>query len=325
MSAANWSWLQRYKGSRIAVKQMADVLTTITHLINSPPGQLAAGGVLAGIVWKFFERVEALLTDDTKLEIAIWLLDRKAIGPTVQNWPTTVTKLFNRVWGDRHFSWKCLWRSSLASYVLGAAIMVVTLVRLHDYTSLRSVGPWRAFVILGFVSSVIPDYISLLETRGVLAIMKRIQIPIVWSLFVCIDIALTFATGWLGTYGMFYVCARYRTFLFTHALVDLPRSGIAVLATIYGVSFSGRRNVLLDVFWNTPYLIFPTFFTSVWLWLYAGSGFVLKAARRFDIGFDWFNRKFDIEKKPLQSIGLVAGVLVAVVYWASVFVSWVTR
>jgi hypothetical protein len=63
------------------------------------------------------------------------------------------------------------------------------------------------------------------------------------------------------------------------------------------------------------------FFTSIWLWLYAGSGFILKAARRFDIGFDWFNRKFDIEKKPLQSIGLVAGVLVAVVYWAVVIVS----
>ena len=28
---------------------------------------------------------------------------------------------------------------------------------------------------------------------------------------------------------------------------------------------------------------------------------VLEAAgRRFDIGFDWFNRHFDIEKKPLQ-------------------------
>jgi hypothetical protein len=63
------------------------------------------------------------------------------------------------------------------------------------------------------------------------------------------------------------------------------------------------------------------FFTSIWLWLYAGSGFLLKAARRFDIGFEWFNKHFDIEKKPLQSIGLVAGALVAVVYWSAVIVS----
>src|SRR5438270_6428161 len=31
---------------------------------------------------------------------------------------------------------------------------------------------------------------------------------------------------------------------------------------------------------------YPAFFTTIWLWLYAGSGFLLKAARRFDIGFD---------------------------------------
>jgi hypothetical protein len=70
-----------------------------------------------------------------------------------------------------------------------------------------------------------------------------------------------------------------------------------------------------------PLYITPAFFTSIWLWLYAGSGFTLKAARRFDIGFDWFNRKFDIEKKPLQSMGLVAGVLVAVVYWVVAIVT----
>jgi hypothetical protein len=67
--------------------------------------------------------------------------------------------------------------------------------------------------------------------------------------------------------------------------------------------------------------VIPAFFTSIWLWLYAGSGFLLKGARRFDIGFQWFNRRFDIEKKPLQSIGLVAGALVAVVYWTAVIVS----
>ena len=37
---------------------MSDILTTITKLINSPPGQLVAGGALAGVVWKFFERVD---------------------------------------------------------------------------------------------------------------------------------------------------------------------------------------------------------------------------------------------------------------------------
>jgi hypothetical protein len=48
------------------------------------------------------------------------------------------------------------------------------------------------------------------------------------------------------------------------------------------------------------------FFASIWLSLYVGSVFLLKAAREFDIGFQWFNSKVDIEKRPLTSIGLVA-------------------
>jgi hypothetical protein len=67
----------------------------------------------------------------------------------------------------------------------------------------------------------------------------------------------------------------------------------------------------------------PAFFTSIWLWLYAGSGFLLKFGRRFDVGFDWFNRKFDIENKPLSAIGLVAGSLVAVLWWTVAVVRWV--
>ena len=53
---------------------------------------------------------------------------------------------------------------------------------------------------------------------------------------------------------------------------------------------------------------------------YAGAGFILKSAQRFDVSFGWFISKADIEKKPLQSIGLVAGALVAVLYWAAVIV-----
>jgi hypothetical protein len=88
---------------------MPDALTTITKLINSPPGQLAAGGVLAGIVWKFFERVEAVLNENTKLEIAVWLVDVKTAERVP--WPDTFAKVFDRVFGTKHLSWQCFWRS----------------------------------------------------------------------------------------------------------------------------------------------------------------------------------------------------------------------
>jgi hypothetical protein len=85
---------------------LAPTLDNITKLIQSPPGQLAAGGALAGIVWKFFERVEAVLTDDTKLAIAVWLLGVR-VGQKVEPWPETFANVFDRVFGTKHLSWKC--------------------------------------------------------------------------------------------------------------------------------------------------------------------------------------------------------------------------
>ncbi len=69
----------------------------------------------------------------------------------------------------------------------------------------------------------------------------------------------------------------------------------------------------------------PFLLTCAWLWLYVAVGFLLKGARRFDVGFDWFNRHADIEKEPLSSIGLVAGAIVAMVYWSIVVISPLAR
>jgi ABC-type spermidine/putrescine transport system permease subunit I len=106
---------------------MTDTLTTIMHLINSPPGQLAAGGALAGIVWKFFERVESVLTDQTKLEIAVWLLGVK-VGQKVGPWPDTFAKVFDRVFGESHLSWKCFWRSVTASVGITLIVFIIAKV-----------------------------------------------------------------------------------------------------------------------------------------------------------------------------------------------------
>jgi len=78
---------------------------------------------------------------------------------------------------------------------------------------------------------------------------------------------------------------------------------------------------LSHAFWQfaSAYIYFlPAYVTSASLFLFAASGFIIKIARTLNIGFDLFKRKFDIEKKPLQSMGFVAGTLVAMIYWALV-------
>jgi hypothetical protein len=154
---------------------MADALTTITKLINSPPGQLAAGGVLAGIVWRFFKHVGDALNEKTNWEIAHWLRVRRLeIGIAVVeavDWPTTFGNVFDGVFGTKHLSWKCFLRSCVASYCAVAFWFAVGAVRYRYF------GSWRNAVLLvlvcGGIGNLIPDYISLLETRWVLRKMSK--------------------------------------------------------------------------------------------------------------------------------------------------------
>ncbi len=147
---------------------MNNTLTTLTHLINSPPGQLAAGGVLAGIVWKFFERVEAVLTDQTKLEIAVWLVGVK-VGQKIEPWPETFAKVFDRVFGKKHLSWKCFGTSCLAT-TLSCSLCTLLSRSLVSEVSIKS--PMR-LAVSSAVFLFVFDYLSLLETRLVLFAVRQ--------------------------------------------------------------------------------------------------------------------------------------------------------
>ncbi len=313
---------------------MPDTFDTITHLINSPPGQLVAGGILAGIVWKFFERLEAVLTDQTKLEIAVWLVGRKKVGPKVEPWPETFAKVFDRVFGSKHFSWKCFRRSCMAS---GALAVVSSAIMIYNGNVLlfRARTPWLLLsASLLLVMSVV-DFLSLLESRHLLRLMVKARSGLSWLIVLLLDCLFT---GVLAAYGiavvsLFLNLGQYWSELSQPATIgnlDLGQTRLHLFYSEFLANISSPKALIesIGLVRGGPFPLddlrigfVSAFFTSIWLWLYAGSGFLLKAARRFDIGFDWFNRKFDIEKKPLQSIGLVAGALVAVVYWAAVIVS----
>jgi hypothetical protein len=310
---------------------MSDTLTTITHLINSPPGQLLAGGVLAGIVWKFFERVESVLNDDTKLEIAVWLLGRGKVSRTFQNWPDTFAVVFERVFGARHWSLLCVRRSLYVSILLSLLTLFFGLSFLPGETlTSHMVVIALLYYPYTLIANVLPDYLSLLSTRYALFFLHKSQATTVLLIVLAADLVITTYLACFGVLigsrvwmywprewptrlvgGVVSIGSEWQDWWKAPYLV-LSRKGVIGYVDETGNRLSSASGLLLLV---------PALATSCWLWLYAGSGFLLKAARRFDIGFDWFNRHFDIEKKPLQSIGLVAGALVAVVYWTAVIVS----
>jgi hypothetical protein len=82
-------------------------------------------------IQKFFEEIEKKLSADTKLEIAVWLLDLHP-GKAIQSWHSTFPKVFTSAFGDRHFSWKCFWRSSFASVCTSAVVFTAAFL-LKDF------------------------------------------------------------------------------------------------------------------------------------------------------------------------------------------------
>jgi hypothetical protein len=80
----------------------------IQKFINSPPGAAVAGAALASSVWKAFDKIESILSDQTKLEIAVWLVGLKT-SQKVRPWPNTfATNLRPGVWKPLHLM-EMLW------------------------------------------------------------------------------------------------------------------------------------------------------------------------------------------------------------------------
>jgi uncharacterized protein len=264
----------------------SDFADAVQKFISTLPGQLAAGGVLAGSVRKLFEKVETVLADNTKLEIALWLLGRKPISPKLQSWPDTFATVFDRVFGAKHLSWKCFGRSCVASF------------------SVALIACWC------------------------LRVMGRAHSGVLWAIVVMIDLVFTFAIAASAVVILSgpFLFVTVMSKLFSFGLTTTITMLLAQLKMTFGLflqivqspseSWGIVRSLTCRADPRYTLFFFPAFFTSVWLWLYAGSGFLLKVARRFDIGFDLFNRKLDIEKKPLSAMGLVAGALFAVLYWS---------
>jgi hypothetical protein len=296
-------------------------------LLTALGTHIAVGGGLFYAVVKFFDTVGDRLNEQTRLEIAVWLLDLRT-AQRVEPWPATFAKVFDRVFGERHLSWKCFIRSAVCSYIAVIVTMACLVAAHHGLPD----SSWKYTLVIivagGSVGNIIPDYISLLETRLILRWLSRSDNWLLLTTLLICDLAVTFTLALTG--AMSAEIADY-------AIVGWWRLGPSIWPEISGIAARKIQFTVLSLWLNPgsvfdlfldPIILrvwlFAAFFTSIWLWLYAGAGFLLKGARRFDRLVAWMTAHMDIEKKPLQSIGLVAGAIVAVVYWGVVAVMrWV--
>ena len=177
-----------------------------------------------------------LLNRQRKEEVALWLMG----AHTEEGWARSFTTLFDAVFGHRHLSLRCFLRSAIASLV--AVVVIWLLMGSAETIGLRLQADLTlgSVLVLGLAINVVADYLSLLETRLLLAHMPRHWLAQAGVLF--FDLLLSAAIIWLA--------------IFAFLRSPLHQGEIESFAEILGV-FS-----IFSVFF------YSTFLTSVWTWAY---------------------------------------------------------
>ena len=153
-------------------------------------------GFVAGI-WYLFKIAEDATNDTTRRRISNWLMNVNLSG-AVSHWPDTFIETFDAVFGKHHLTFKCFRRSSIVSISL-----VILLMLLHcsmypesvwAQTMQSRIGQIIVLVItllMAIVVNLLPDYISLLETRLILRYISQTNSVKRLSLFLLLDFFLT--------------------------------------------------------------------------------------------------------------------------------------
>lgn len=255
-------------------------------------------------MWALFDRADKALKDEAKDSISKWLL---GLGPSEgnQKWPGQFIQIFDSVFGERHLSWKCFFRSCVASY-FAITIMLLVYIGIHgtgEFVSSTGQINWIFFADIYFAGgmlNLLPDYVSLLETRFVLHRMKSCKPFPKIVIFLCLDLVIS----------SLLIVWSFLVFLILISPDEIFSAKFNIEFAdwiINGISFSGE-NGPLGIF------IYSTFFTSVWLWLYGLSGFLLKTSQRMGRAFDGLKNILDFENKPLPSLGLVSNFITLFFY-----------
>ena len=241
----------------------------------------------------------------------------------IRTWPDTFRNVFIAIFGKRFLSWKCFLRSCI--YSACTSVITSALICLDSYWMFKAfaLAAWRSGIfavgitaLVLFMVNVLPDYVSLGETRFILwALKPRRSFLFVVVVLVC-DICFSLA-------GPFYIGLRL-----IHEDTSLPfplnrmvmAVGETMLYELYKDYRHGRpvpSSYAVEVLTHLHRVVwaYPSVLMSAWIWLYVVAGILIKLGHRFDLGFAWFNEHMNIEEKPLQSIGIVLGGIVAVICW----------
>ena len=242
---------------------------------------------ITGSIYGLFIKLDVVLHKQKKEALTTWL-QAKPFSASSSNWPNTFVSLFDDVFTKKHFTVKCFLRSILASiFSLGVILLIWWIVAPEQGKRLFSPYNLLQIFAISVFLNPLPDYLSLLESRWLIQWMTRSRSGALKLVMLVLDAVVTFFIFVLFSW---VIIKLFRT-------EHVPDFQEYILFSLEGLAFKENIGVFVQT----------TFFTSVWVWLYAFSGFLLKLIAPL---LSWLN----IEEKPLHSMGSVLIVLISMGY-----------
>jgi hypothetical protein len=222
-----------------------------------------------------------------------------------------IQRLFVWTFGERQLSWRCLCASVAASIVFDCAFALILRDQWNTIFWLQatySIGS-RWFFDLILRLSLLPDYFALAKSRYIMVGIGSSKNAVQVVLLVLLDVAGSITISFLFLFAFLLAGNAYNL---SHWIVN---DWLAIVEQISS-RFIGLQETP-NGFNLVQLTILSTVLTSIWTILILLSTTALKLLGPVHRFTAWY---FDVEKHPVQAIGIVAGALVMIgsLIWALV-------
>jgi len=309
-------------------------------LASSP---LAVYLLLCAGIFALFQMTESLLRRPVLDEIGDWLMGDAIDGERADR-PQGFISMFDAVFGVRHVSKRLeipgFWRSAAVS--VSFALLLYGMFNFAGVDLItKELGPtyidrfapaWASAlngilltVVLSLLFNVVPDYVSIIESRYVLAKIEELSRPGPILLILVLDTVFTICIAFVGS-AVANVLSPLASFVLSGDLKDLVHweipFGIEHLLQVYAAAFglyepTGEfSNIERGANNYCMVFIYSTFFTSAWIWLYLGAGLVVRAGRRIERLRRLLLGPFRVKERPLSVLGWLCILVASVGFWS---------
>jgi len=246
---------------------------------------------------------------ESKKKVTAWI---KGLEVSSRNdLPQTFADAFDAVFGRRHFSLRCFFRSSVASFAFVIILQILFM----------SLNPWEAGQMLAepivfldiflftIILNLLPDYLSLLETRFILRIMTKTSSTLRILILVIADFIFTTVIIVVVLLVIqFIVSSEFFTEPAGPAVADAFHYTVYLFRCGFAFSPMDDSDVTLGIFFYSTYL------TSFWIWLYVLGLAIARILARLAMVWSGLKGFLNYTEKPLRCLGFLSMILVTVIY-----------